>query len=613
MCGIAGYNFTDPHLIKKMTDSITHRGPDGEGFYSDDKITLGHRRLSIIDPSEKANQPMHYKQYTIVFNGEIFNFKEIKQELIELNHSFNTNSDTEVILHAFEEWGTDCLNHFNGMWAFCIYDKIKQELFIARDRFGIKPLYYYFENGLFIFASEIRAIQCHKLELSIDQSALNHYFYQKYVGPGRSIFNEIKKLEESHYILFDINDKQLKINQYYNLEEEIEKVLSLSDKEKKKRISELIPDAVEKRLISDVPVGSFLSGGLDSSLISSIIAEKHPKFDVFSIGFTEQTFNELDYAKLVAKKIGVIHHYQILPIDENLIFEVIGNIDEPFGDSSLIPTNLLSKITRKKVTVSLSGDAGDELFGGYDTYLAYKLARFVPNFLIRFLKKLTHLFPASDKNHHITFKIIKFINDWDNDIQIRHLNWMSQTNEIQRKKLLGDLFKTNTDIIHLAKGTKLRLIQLNDFHNYLSNDILRKVDMASMAHSLEARVPFLDYRLVPLVLSLKENQKIKNFTTKYFLKHFSKSFLLKQIIYRKKTGFSVPLSLWFKQSVRIQQVISNNSYYHHQLIDFEYVQILLKEHIAGKNDHSRVLWLVFVFNLWYFNLKKTDFLKQICK
>jgi asparagine synthase (glutamine-hydrolysing) len=428
---------------------------------------------------------------------------------------------------------------------------------------------------------------------------LNHYFYQKYVGPGRSIFNEIKKLEESHYILFDINDKQLKINQYYNLEEEIEKVLSLSDKEKKKRISELIPDAVEKRLISDVPVGSFLSGGLDSSLISSIIAEKHPKFDVFSIGFTEQTFNELDYAKLVAEKIGVIHHYQILPIDENLIFEVIGNIDEPFGDSSLIPTNLLSKITRKKVTVSLSGDAGDELFGGYDTYLAYKLARFVPNFLIRFLKKLTHLFPASDKNHHITFKIIKFINDWDNDIQIRHLNWMSQTNEIQRKKLLGDLFKTNTDIIHLAKGTKLRLIQLNDFHNYLSNDILRKVDMASMAHSLEARVPFLDYRIVALALSLKENNKIRRFITKYFLKQFARYFIPKQIIQRKKKGFAVPLSHWFKQSVKMKEIISDKKYFKHQFLNYEYVQILLAEHIKGKQDNSRVLWLIFVFNLWY--------------
>ncbi len=596
-----------------MNNVLKHRGPDGEGIYTDGSVSLGHRRLSIIDLSEQANQPMFYKQYIIVFNGEIYNYKEINEELICKNHRFENQSDTEVILHAYEEWGVNCLNHFNGMWAFCIYNKDKQELFLARDRFGIKPLYYYIDNEKFIFASEIKAIQNHSLNLSIDKSSLNHYFYQKYIGPGRTIFSEIKKLGESHYILFDLNDKQLKINKYYNLEEEIERVSNLSEKEKKERISEPIPDAVEKRLISDVPVGSFLSGGIDSSLISSIIAQKHPQFDVFTIGFTEKSFNELHFAKQVAENIGVNHHYQTLTIDEDLIFEVIGKIDEPFGDSSIIPTNLLSKITREKVTVSLSGDAGDELFGGYDTYLAYKLACYVPGFSIGFLKKLTSLFPASDKNLHITFKIKKFINDWDNNIQIRHLNWMSQTNEIQRKKLLGDWFKPNTEISHLVKGTNLISIQLNDFHNYLSNDILRKVDMASMAYSLEARVPFLDYRLVPLVLSLKENQKIKNFTTKYFLKHFSKSFLLKQIIYRKKTGFSVPLSLWFKQSVRIQQVISNNSYYHHQLIDFEYVQILLKEHIAGKNDHSRVLWLVFVFNLWYFNLKKTDFLKQICK
>jgi asparagine synthase (glutamine-hydrolysing) len=599
MCGIAGFNFNNKLLISLMNDALKHRGPDGEGIYTDESVSLGHRRLSVIDLSEQANQPMFYKQYIIVFNGEIFNYREIKEKLISKNHQFENQSDTEVILHAYEEWGVNCLNHFNGMWAFCIYDKDKQELFLTRDRFGIKPLYYCFDNEQFIFASEIKAIQCHTINLSIDKHALNHYFYQKYIGQGRTIFNEIKKLEESHYILFDIIDKQLKINKYYNLEEEIERVSNFSEKEKKYRISELIPDAVEKRLISDVPVGSFLSGGLDSSLISSIIAQKHPQFDVFTIGFTEKSFNELHFAKQVAENIGVYHHYQTLTIDEDLIFEVIGKIDEPFGDSSIIPTNLLSKITREKVTVSLSGDAGDELFGGYDTYLAYKLACYVPGFSIGLLKKLTRLFPASDKNLHFTFKIIKFINDWNNNIQIRHLNWMSQSSEVQRQKLLGTNFRPTSEISNLGNGKTLLSIQLNDIHNYLSNDILHKLDMASMAHSLEARVPFLDYRLVPLVLSLKENQKIKNFTTKYFLKHFSKSFLPKEIIYRKKTGFSVPLSLWFKQSTRIQQVISDISYYHHQLIDYEYIQLLLKEHIAGKIDHSRVLWLVFVFNLWY--------------
>lgn len=605
MCGISGFNFNNEHLIRQMNIAQLHRGPDGEGFYVDDFVSLGHRRLSIIDLSEQANQPMFYKQFTIVFNGEIYNFKEIKDELILKKHMFTTSSDTEVILHSFEEWGTNCLNHFNGMWAFCIYDRTKQEFFVARDRFGIKPLYYYFEKEQFIFASEIKAIQCHQLELNIDQVALNHYFYQKYIGPGKSIFNEIKKLDESHFLLFNLNSKQLKIEKYYHLEEEIQKVSNLTFEEKKKRISEIIPDAIEKRLISDVPVGSFLSGGIDSSLISSIIAKRHPKFDVFSIGFTESTFNELEYAKLVAEKIGVKHHYQILPIDEDLIFEVIGKIDEPFGDSSLIPTNLLSKMTREKVTVSLSGDAGDELFGGYDTYLAYKIAQFIPALLVKILKKLTGLLPASDKNLHLSFKIKKFIQDWDNNIQIRHLNWMSQTNENQREKLLGIGFKKNQEFINLNQGKGLLSIQLNDIYNYLSGDILRKVDMASMAHSLEARIPFLDYRLVPLVLSLNENQKIKGLTTKYFLKHFSKNYIPNQIISRKKVGFSVPLSSWFKQSVKMQEIITDKSYFLHQLLNYEYVQVLLKEHIEGKNDHSRVLWLIFVLNLWYYNLKQS--------
>ena len=599
MCGIAGFNFKNEELIRQMNHSQVHRGPDGEGFYTDDSVSLGHRRLAIIDLSEQANQPMHYKHFTIVFNGEIYNFKEIKTELSQKKHTFVTKSDTEVILHAYEEWGTDCLNHFNGMWAFCIYDKLKQELFIARDRFGIKPLYYYFENEQFIFASEIKAIQCHKNKLSIDRQSLNHYFYQKYVGLGKSIFNEIKKLEESHFLVFNMATKELNISKYYFLEGEIEKALKLTNSEKEKQIYELIHDAIEKRLISDVPIGSFLSGGLDSSVISSIIAKKHPKFDVFSIGFKEQSFNELDFARSVAEKIGVKHHYQTLPIDEHFIFDLINKIDEPFGDASLIPTSLLSKITREKVTVSLSGDAGDELFGGYDTYKAYKIARFIPGFLINFLKLFVNLIPASDKDLHISFKIKKFILDWTKNVQLRHLNWMSQTTTGQRKALLDFGYMPVYEFIKIPNGRSLLSVQLNDIHNYLSNDILQKVEVASMLWSLEVRVPFLDYRLVPLVLSLKSGQKINGLTVKYFLKKIAKSLIPRQIIKRKKTGFSVPMSLWFKQSEKMQEVIKNKNYYTHQLLNFEYAQLLLKNHLEAKSDNSRVLWLIFVFNLWF--------------
>ncbi len=604
MCGIAGFNFRDETIIKKMNDSQAHRGPDGEGLFIDDFVSLGHRRLAIIDLSKDANQPMHYKNLTIVFNGEIYNYREIKKTLSKKGHSFYTQSDTEVILHAYEEWGTDCLKYFNGMWAFCLYDKNSHELFLSRDRFGIKPLFYFIDNERFIFSSEIKAIKCHEINLSINQTAVNHYFYQKYIGRGQTIYNEIQKLEEAHYIQYNLTTRELLTKKYYHLENEIETAKSVNFKEKKKLISELICDSVEKRLISDVPVGSFLSGGIDSSVISSIIAKKHPHFKVFSIGFNEDTFNELDHAKIVAAKISASHHYHTLSIDEELIFDIIEKIDEPFGDPSLIPTYLLSKITREKVTVSLSGDAGDELFAGYDTYLAWKIARFIPPFLVNLLKRTVNILPASDKNLHISFKIKKFIKDWHKNEQIRHLNWMSQTDSEQRKKLLNKNYIPINKLVRTTDSSGLLSIQLNDFRNYLSNDILVKVDSATMMNSLEARIPFLDFRLVPLVLSLSPNQKIRRFKTKFFLKKFALNLVPKKIINRKKAGFSVPLSLWFKKSSRIQEVITNKQFFEHGFFDFNFVQKLFQEHLNSKSDNSRVLWLIFVFNLWYKKQKK---------
>lgn len=600
MCGIAGFNFIDRELLQSMNDVQAHRGPDGGGMYLDD-VSLGHRRLAIIDTSQAANQPMIYKHYAIVFNGEIYNFQEIKAELVKKNHTFNTKSDTEVVLHAFKEWGIACQERFNGMWAFCIFDKKKRSLFLSRDRFGIKPLYYYFNGKKLIFASEIYAIRQHDIKLSINKGAINFYFYQKYIGGNQSIFEEIKKLEPGGFIQYDLKSGKFEIKKYYHLEDEIKLAMQIPVHEKINKIRDLIEDAVDKRLISDVPVGSFLSGGIDSSLISGIISRKHPKFDVFTIGFQESSFNELGYAKLVAGNINVKHHYKMLNIDEDLIFQVIGQLNEPFGDPSLIPTFLLSKMTREKVTVALSGDAGDEIFGGYDTYLAFKIAKFFPPYLIKIFKTFTPLIFGSDKNLHFSYKIKKFIEDYHKNINIRHLNWMSQTDEVTRRKLLGNNFEGNEGIIQIPEDSNLLSIQLNDIYNYLSNDILKKVDMASMMNSLETRVPFLDYRLVPLVLSLPDSFKIKGFKTKYLLKQIAKGLLPKKIIRRKKAGFSIPLSKWFKQSKRMQAIISDNMYYKHDFFNYQYAQTLLREHLSGKNDNSRVLWLIFIFNLWYRN------------
>ncbi len=597
MCGIAGFNFSDKRLIKKMNDAQKHRGPDGEGVFTDDNVSLGHQRLAVIDLSEAANQPMTYAQYEIVFNGEIYNFQDIKTELIAKNHRFKLQSDTEVILHAYQEWGDACVNKFNGMWAFCIYDRQTQNLFISRDRYGIKPLFYFVDNQRFVFASEIKSVMQHDINLTINKAALNFFFYQKYITGEDTIYNEIKKLLPAHSLNFNLKTKELKISKYYDIEAEIKQAKQIPLAERLKKIEDILPDTVYKRLISDVPVGSFLSGGLDSSYISTVTAQEHKQFDAFSIGFKAQSFDELKYAKTVAQNIGIKHHTEVLDVDEDLIFEVLSRLDEPFGDPSLIPAYLLSKMTRRHVTVALSGDAGDEVFAGYDTYKAYKFAKFIPYFSVKLVRKITRLFPASDKNLSLLYKLSKFADDYDKNIQKRHLNWLSQTDKNMREKLLVNY----SDLDISRKGDDLLSLQLNGFEHYMSGDILKKTDTASMLNSLETRIPFLDYRLVPLVLSLPENYKIRRFKTKYLLKKIARKIISKKIINRKKRGFSVPVSLWFKQSEKMQSYITDKTYYTHNLFNYDYTQILLNEHLAGKKDRSRVLWLIFVFNLWYFH------------
>jgi len=599
MCGINGFNFSDKSLILKMNQSIAHRGPDAEGFFTNDNVSVGHRRLSIIDLSEMGKQPMFYKEFVITYNGEIYNFSELKNELKLQNHQFQSESDTEVILHAYEEWGFECVKKFNGMWAFCIYDKLKNIFFISRDRFGVKPLYYYFYDKKFIFSSELKAIRQHDLKLDINKIALNYYFYQKYITGEHTIFKQVFKLKPSHSLIFNLETREIKLEKYFKLDEEIEQQKLHSLKDRLGRIEDLIVDAVDKRLISDVPVGSFLSGGIDSSLISAIIARKKKDFDTFSIGFKEKTFNELPYSIKVADYIKTNHHYKILDLNSEIVKSIFSDLDEPFGDASILPTFLLSKMTREKVTVSLSGDAGDEVFGGYDTYKAYKMAKFFPSFIMKLGKSLVKKLPASDKYTPLKLKITKFFKDYHPNRIIRHLNWMSQTDEIQRIKLLKDNYIDIENLIEVPQKANLLDIQLNDIQNYLAEDILKKVDTASMMVSLEARVPFLDYRLVSIILSLPEKYKVNLFTIKYYLKKIAHKYLPSEIIKRKKHGFSIPLSRWIKESELIKVYLIDNKYYMHNLIDKIYVEGLYRKHLANESDYSRLLWLVFVFNFWY--------------
>jgi len=599
MCGIAGFNWPDKELIKKMTDRISHRGPDGEGFFIDN-ISLGHRRLSILDLSEKGSQPMKFDDLVITFNGEIYNYKEIRQELIQIGHSFVSDTDTEVIIHAYQQWGKDLVGRLNGMWAFCIYDKSRDIFFLSRDRFGIKPLYFYTKNQKFIFGSELRVISIHNIDLEIDINSLNHFFYQKYIGNNQSVYTDMQQVPPGHNCIYELDTNQTKLDKYFDLDAQIQLSAKIPINERIQQIEFLIKDAVSKRLISDVPVGSFLSGGVDSSLISAIIASNHDNFKTFSIGFNENTFDESNYSKIVSKFIKTNHYIETLAFDDKVIENIISHLDEPFGDASVLPTALLSQITRKQVTVALSGDAADEIFGGYDVYKAFVLAKYIPKSLIKSGKHLSNFYHGSDSNLSFLFKVKKFFNDFDENVERRHLNWLSQSNNNQRFKLLGNFFLPLDEFSKTTDDKSLLSVQQNDINNYLVGDILKKVDIASMMHSLEVRVPFLDYRLVPLVLSLPDNLKIRYLQTKYHLKKIAENYLPKQIITRPKQGFAVPISKWLKSSNLMQEYLLGN-YYSHGYFNKSYVEELFSNHKHGKTDNSRILWLIFIFNYWFEN------------
>ncbi len=599
MCGIVGFNWQDKETVEKMAQAVRHRGPDDEGFYIDGSMSLGHRRLSIIDTSPKGHQPMCFENLVLVYNGEIYNFKQLREELKSKGYSFNSDTDTEVLLYSYHQWGPACVERFNGMWAFCIYDKQKNFFFLSRDRFGIKPLYYYFDGDKFIFASELKAIRKHKLNFNVSTTALNFFFYQKYIGSDLTIFENCYKLRPSENLMFDLNKKEMSRTKYYDLEQEISVYQDKPLKERLESIENIIIDAVEKRLVADVPVGSFLSGGIDSSLISAIISKNHKNFDTFSIGFKDKSYDELTYSKLASEYIKTEHHVDFLEVDEDIIKLIMENLDEPFGDASVLPTYLLSKITRRYVTVSLSGDAGDEVFGGYDSYKAYKLAQYVPMAVMRLSKYLVDLLPPSDKKLALTFKMKRFVRDFDSDVNRRHLNWMATFNDSQRQQLLNSKFINADSLIDCSCEKSFLSMQLNDIHNYLAEDILKKVDLASMLNSLEARVPFLDYRLVPLVLSLPEKYKIRNLTTKWLLKKIASNYLPKKIVRRAKKGFTVPIARWLRKSDLIRDFLTNHKYYEHNLLNYDYVQQLFDAHIKKKEDNARHLWLVFVFNYWW--------------
>lgn len=600
MCGIAGFNWRDPILAVKMADALKHRGPDDQGLYYDEHVSLAHRRLSILDLSDRGHQPMHYMDLVIVHNGEVYNFRQIRLELEGLGYAFQSNTDTEVVAAAYHKWGPQCLHRFNGMWAFCIYNTTQQNLFLARDRFGVKPLYYYFDGNRFIFASQLNALLAHQIPKVINHTAINFFFYQKYIGSDCAIFDNVHKLEPGCYLSLDLAAQRLHKCRYYDIEEQIEASRDLAVAERVEIIERILFDAVEARLIADVPVGSFLSGGIDSSLVSAIISRKSKAFKTFSIGFKEASYNELIWSRLVSRRLSTDHHYQVMDLDEQVIRTVLQAMDEPFGDASVIPTFLLCSIARSRVTVCLSGDGADEVFAGYDTYKGYLVSRFMPGWLTTLLRPLVLALPDSDRKVTLTFKAKRYLRDIGTSPVQRHMDWMATFLDRQRMGLLTTGFVPSEEFIKLPERTDLLGLQLTDIRYYLPGDILKKVDMASMLHSLEVRVPYLDYRLVPLVLSLPSEYLACGLKTKRLLRKIARRYLPYWVIHRPKRGFTCPISAWIRSSKWIQQCICSEGYLSHGLLERKMVARMLDEHLKRKVDWGRQLWLVFVFNYWVY-------------
>jgi asparagine synthase (glutamine-hydrolysing) len=624
MCGICGFISSKDYSISKqeialsMLNTIRHRGPDDEGVFIDRDIVLGIRRLSIIDLTG-GHQPIHNEDGSlwIVFNGEIYNFPELRETLIKKGHIFYTKTDTEALIHAYEEYGSDCVNKLKGMFAFAIWDKGKNELFLARDRFGIKPLYYSELNGQFIFASEIKAIlEFPGFKRELDPVALDQYFTFEYVPAPRSIFKRIKKLPAAHTLNY--KNKDICVHKYWDINFSQRRNYD-NEGEVEERLLELLKEATRSHLLSDVPLGVFLSGGIDSSIITALTSNLSAnRIKTFSIGFKEDSFDESRYIRQVAKLYESEHFHQDFQANDlvSLLPEAARFLDEPLADASFFPTYLLSRFTRQEVKVALSGDGGDEIFAGYPTYQAHKLAKYyrmIPSILRESVfKRVVMNLPVSMDNFSFDFKAKKFISSASLPLGIRHISWMGSFNQQDKNELYSLAFKEILQKESPSEGVDdsfnamqisdaLDKLQYFDINTYLQDDLLVKTDRASMAHSLEVRVPYLDHELVEFVFSLPPNLRLNNFKTKYILKKAVKKLLPQKIINRKKKGFGIPVAFWLKGGLRhlISDVFKKGALEKEEMFNYKYIENLLQQHFANKIDNRKKIWTILMFELWF--------------
>lgn len=629
MCGILGFlthqaaNIPDEGVLKSMRDTLIHRGPDDSGEFirplngGGPFVFFGHRRLSIIDLTG-GRQPLSNEngQVWVIFNGEIYNFQELRNQLEGLGHQFKTNSDTEVIAHAYEEYGENCLCHFNGMFAIGLWDESRKRLLLARDRLGKKPLYYCLMNDTILFASELKALLAYpRFSKKVDALSFMKYLFLEYVPSPHTIFNDAKKLPPASYLIWQKGGVNIK--EYWSPFHSENREKNLSEDEAESRMIELLRQSVKRRLISDVPLGVFLSGGIDSSAITAFAQEEaRGKIKTFSIGFEDPSFDESKYARLASQYLGTDHHEQTMtPADLlNLVPNLPDILDEPMADASILPTYLLSKFTRRYVTVALGGDGGDELFAGYPTYLAHKFARPYELFLGSLhpvISLLGNLLPVSDDNISFDFKVKKFLSGVGYPEGIRNSVWLGSFSFPELEKVLSPDMNMQSyrarlteEITSYEKGfplnDKTALLQYLDLKLYLQEDILVKVDRASMACSLEVRAPFLDHPLVEFIMNLPSSLKLRRFTSKYLLKKATKKFLPKEVIQRSKKGFGVPIAKWVKGQLRelFGDLLGYDRIRREGFLNPEYVTALFQDHVSEKRDNRKQLWTLLVWELW---------------
>ena len=621
MCGITGIvradgKAVDREVLIRMNEAIHHRGPDEDGFYFSEGVGLAMRRLSIID-LKTGQQPIPNQDRTawIVFNGEIYNYQELRQRLEDLGHEFHTGSDTEAIVHAYDQYGTECPKYLRGMFAFAIWDERTKSLFLARDRVGKKPLLYAEVNGNLVFGSEFTALLANPdVSRDVNLEAIHHYLSFICVPAPLTAYQEIKKLEPGHSLLW--RNGEVRIERYWQLD--FSRKTNLNEADAGERVVELLREAVRVRLMSEVPLGAFLSGGIDSSAVVALMAqESSEQIKTFSIGFDEKDFSELHHARRVAEHVGADHHeFVVRPDAMEILPTLVEHYGEPFADSSAIPSYYVSRETRRYVTVALNGDGGDECFAGYQRYAAMNIAQKYANLPAalreRVIAPVIGVLPGFEARQNPLRKAKRFVASASRPPVERYLRWISAFDEDAKQNLYSDDFRNQTASFRtarflepwFAKANGAGIVDaslLTDTMTYLPNDLLVKMDIASMAVSLEARSPFLDHHLMEFAASLPEKMKLRGLTTKYLLKRVLKELVPEENLTRTKMGFGVPIGYWFRGPMQpfLRETLFSAKALSRGLFNADNVRQIVEQHVKGQKDYSNRLWSLLMLELWF--------------